>query len=175
MLVTSIDDFDEMGYSLSRLTVESDYFDDGSTNNGTSEGPDKAFESLEHEVAQLTKLRSAPNERLRQVGPGRRGRTVSTVKMLEGRENNYSGRGRFSAADCCHVLGRYLPLNGPWLIDLLPCRAYVSQFSADGSLFIAGFQVILIISVPLVADDTMQKNKVINIVNLFSKLGFGEV
>ncbi|XP_062022977.1 LEC14B protein [Rosa rugosa] len=143
MFVTSIDDFDEMGYSLSRLTVESDYFDDGSTNNGSVEsidGPNKPFDSLDHEVAQLTKLRSAPNERLRQVGPGRRGRPVSTVKMLEGREGNYSGRGRFSSADCCHVLGRYLPLNGPWLVDQMPSRAYVSQFSADGSLFVAGFQ-----------------------------------
>lgn len=171
MFVTSIDDFDEMGYSLSRLTVESDYFDDGSTNNGSVEsidGPNKPFDSLDHEVAQLTKLRSAPNERLRQVGPGRRGRPVSTVKMLEGREGNYSGRGRFSSADCCHVLGRYLPLNGPWLVDQMPSRAYVSQFSADGSLFVAGFQVIFILV--LVADKTRQKNKVINMVFWFSKL-----
>ncbi|XP_050899281.1 LEC14B protein-like [Lathyrus oleraceus] len=35
---------------------------------------------------------------------------------------------------------RYLPVNGPWLIDQMPSRAYVSQFSADGSLFVAGFQ-----------------------------------
>ena len=140
MFVTSIDDFDEMGYSLSRLTVEPDYFDDETANDG----PNKPFDSLDHEVAQLTKLRSAPNEGLRRVGPGRRGRSVSTVKMLEGREGNYSGRGRFSSADCCHVLGRYLPVNGPWLVDQLPSRAYVSQFSADGSLFIAGFQVIFV-------------------------------
>lgn len=143
MFVTAIDDFDEMGYSLSRLTVESDCFDDWSSNHevGSSQ---RSNEPFDHEVAHLTKLRSAPNERLRQVGPGRRDRTVSTVKMLAGREGNYSGRGRFSSADCCHVLGRYLPVKGPWLVDQMPSRAYISQFSADGSLFIAGFQVILI-------------------------------
>lgn len=145
MFVTAIDDFDEMGYSLSRLTVESDCIDDWSSNHevGSSQRSNKPFD---HEVAHLTKLRSAPNERLRQVGPGRRDRTVSTVKMLAGREGNYSGRGRFSSADCCHVLGRYLPVKGPWLVDQMPSRAYISQFSADGSLFIAGFQVILIFS-----------------------------
>ncbi|XP_050237419.1 LEC14B protein isoform X4 [Mercurialis annua] len=72
--------------------------------------------------------------------PGKRKLPVSTVKMLAGREGNYSGRGRFSAADRCHMLGRYLPVNGPWLIDQMTSRAYVSQFSADGSLFVAGFQ-----------------------------------
>jgi WD repeat-containing protein 23 len=61
--------------------------------------------------------------------------------MLAGRESNRSGRGRFSSADRCHILSRYLPVNGPWLIDQMPSRAYVSQFSADGSLFVAGFQV----------------------------------
>ncbi|XP_039020946.1 LEC14B protein-like [Hibiscus syriacus] len=60
--------------------------------------------------------------------------------MLAGREGNYSGRGRFSSADCCHMLSSYFPVNGPWLVDQTTSRAYVSQFSADGSLFVAGFQ-----------------------------------
>ncbi|ONH93728.1 hypothetical protein PRUPE_8G249600 [Prunus persica] len=130
------DEFDEMGYSLSRLTLESDHFDEV----GSSQTSGKLLHNLEHEVAQLTKLRSAPHERLNQIGPGKRDLPVSVVKMLAGREGNYSGRGRFSSADRCHVLSRYLPVKGPGLVDHMPSRAYVSQFSADGSLFIAAFQ-----------------------------------
>ncbi|XP_048441844.1 LEC14B homolog isoform X4 [Pyrus x bretschneideri] len=134
-----------MGYSLSRLTLESDHFDPGNAavhGVGNGQTPNKPLHNLEHEVAQLTKLRSAPNVRLTQIGPRRRDLPVSTVRMLAGREGNYSGRGgRFSSADRCHVLSRYLPVNGPWFVDRRSSRAYVSQFSADGSLFIAGFQV----------------------------------
>ena len=97
---------------------------------------------LDHEIAQLTRLRSGPHELLgRGIGSGRIRLPVSTVRMLVGREGNYSGRGRFSSADSCHVLSRYLPTKGPWLVDRMKSRAYISQFSADGSLFIAGFQV----------------------------------
>ncbi|KAF9623305.1 hypothetical protein IFM89_000794 [Coptis chinensis] len=60
--------------------------------------------------------------------------------MLAGREFNYSGKGRFSFADCRHVVSRYLPVYGPWEIDRFNTRAYVSQFSADGSLLVAGSQ-----------------------------------
>ncbi|XP_065631497.1 LEC14B homolog isoform X1 [Quercus suber] len=60
--------------------------------------------------------------------------------MLVARETNHSGRGRFSSADSCHVLSRYLPINGPWRVDRMKSGAYTSQFSADGSLFVAGFQ-----------------------------------
>ncbi|KAM1805514.1 hypothetical protein ACFX12_031260 [Malus domestica] len=133
-----------MGYSLSRLALESDHFDPGNAavhGVGNGQTPNKPLHNLEHEVAQLTKLRSAPNERLTQIGPRRRDLPVSTVRMLAGREGNYSGRGgRFSSADRCHVLSRYLPVNGPWPVGQMSSRAYVSQFSADGSLFIAGFQ-----------------------------------
>ncbi|XP_048442908.1 LEC14B protein-like [Pyrus x bretschneideri] len=132
-----MDEFDEMGFSLSRLTLESDHFDHGNA----ALHPNKPLHNLEHEVAQLTKLRSNPNERLTRIGPRRQDLPISTVRMLAGREGNYSGRGgRFSSADLCHVLSRYLPVNGPWLVDRMSSRAYVSQFSANGSLFIAGFQ-----------------------------------
>ncbi|WCJ23644.1 DDB1- and CUL4-associated factor 11 [Euphorbia peplus] len=93
-----------------------------------------------HEIDQLTELRSRPNENLGRDGPGRLKLPVSTVKMLAGREANYSRRGRFSSADSCHVLSRYLPVNGPCRVDMMKSRAYVSQFSDDGTLFIAGFQ-----------------------------------
>lgn len=134
---------DEMGFSMSRLEVESDLCDDGKTisevNNGQRSS--RLLNSLNHEIAQVTKLKSQPHELLGQAVHGRRNLPVSTVKMLAGREGNYSGRGRFSSADCCHVLSRYLPVNGPWLVDQMTSRAYVSQFSTDGSLFVAGFQV----------------------------------
>ncbi|KAF4357686.1 hypothetical protein F8388_007222 [Cannabis sativa] len=135
-------DVDEMGYSMSRLELESDICD-GEKNIpevSSSQRSTRPLNVLDHEIAQITKLRSGPHELLSHVEPGRREQQVSTVKMLARREGNYSGRGRFSSADCCHVLSRYLPVNGPWLVDQMNSRAYVSQFSADGSLFVAGFQ-----------------------------------
>ncbi|KAF2287743.1 hypothetical protein GH714_002526 [Hevea brasiliensis] len=104
------------------------------------QGPNGNSDFLDHEIAQLTKLRSAPNEFLSKNVPGKFRLPVSTVKMLVGRECNYSGRGRFSTADGCHVLSQYLPVNGPCRVDRMKSRAYVSQFSDDGTLFIAGFQ-----------------------------------
>ncbi|XP_058197561.1 LEC14B protein [Rhododendron vialii] len=132
-----------MGYSMSRLNIDSEQLCDSDNTTSEADGslrPQKPFNSLDHEFAQSTKLKSAPHEHLSQVLPGKRERNVSTVKMLAGREGNYSGRGRFSTSDCRHVLSRYLPVNAPSVVDQMPTRAYVSQFSADGSLFVAGFQ-----------------------------------
>lgn len=137
-------DIDEMGYSMSRLDIESDYFDSNESSSEASNSHSKCknhLNNLDHEIAQLTKLKSGPHEKLSKVIPGKQDLPVSVVKMLASRQGNYSGRGRFSSADCCHILSRYLPVNGPWLVDQISSRAYVSQFSADGSLFIAGFQV----------------------------------
>lgn len=133
---------EDMGYAMSRLEIESEFLYGGQTMGevGTSHGLDKSLRKLDHEVAQLTKLRSLPHEGFSHGVPGKRKLPVSVVKMLAGREGNYSGRGRFCSADRCHVLGRYLPVNGPWIVDQMTTRAYVSQFSADGSLFIAGYQ-----------------------------------
>ncbi|XP_041017000.1 LEC14B protein-like isoform X3 [Juglans microcarpa x Juglans regia] len=132
----------EMGYAMSRLNIDADLRDGGKTIHEVSHSQrsNKPLKYVDNEISQLTRLQSGPHELLSQVTPGRRELPVSTVKMLAGRECNYSGRGRFSSADCCHVLSRYLPVNGPWLVDQMNSRAYVSQFSADGSLFIAGFQ-----------------------------------
>ncbi|KAK9146806.1 hypothetical protein Sjap_006709 [Stephania japonica] len=130
-----------MGYAMSRLEIDAgcDY---GEVIDGDSSGlRNEPVMDLDHEIAHLTKLRSRPNDFfLGQAGNGWRGAGVSTVKMLAGRESNRSGRGRFSSADCCHVLSRYLPVNGPWRVDKMNSCAYVSQFSDDGSLFVAGFQ-----------------------------------
>lgn len=139
-------DADEMGYAMSRLEIESDLCDTGKDfcGVGSSSGSHRSSEHLadvDHEISQVTKLKSTPHQRFSREVPGRHQLPVSTVRMLAGRESNFSGRGRFSAADCCHILSRYLPVKGPWLVDQMNSRAYVSQFSTDGSLFIAGFQV----------------------------------
>jgi len=132
----------DMGYALSRLEIGSDCDGDMSI-NAAVEGQvsNKPLNYLDDEIAQLTRMKSGPSSHLSQVLPGKREVYISPVKMLAGRECNYSGKGRFSAGDCCHILSRYLPVNGPWLVDQMTSRAYVSQFSSDGSLFVAGFQV----------------------------------
>lgn len=133
----------EMGYALSRLEIEPEYYDAETSPHeaGSSQFPNKASNNIDNEIVQLTKLKSGPHEGLSKVVPGKRELPVSAVKMLAGREANFSGRGRFSGADCCHLLSRYLPVNGPWLVDQMTSRVYISQFSADGSLLVAGFQV----------------------------------
>ncbi|XVE82012.1 hypothetical protein DITRI_Ditri15bG0112900 [Diplodiscus trichospermus] len=115
---------------------------DGNSLSGTSATRvcSESSDFLDHDIAQLTRIRSGPHELLSRGVRGRMRLPVSTLKMLVGREGNYTGRGRFSSADSCHVLSRYLPINGPWWVDRMQTRAYVSQFSADGSLFVAGFQ-----------------------------------
>lgn len=94
------------------------------------------------EIAIQTKLRSQPHKLLTRVFPGNSEKLpVSPVKMLLGREGNHSARAKFTSSDRCHLSSRYLPVNGPSVIDRMDSCAYVSQFSADGTLFIAGFQV----------------------------------
>lgn len=92
--------------------------------------------TIDEEISQLTKLRSEPSENVRKATYPRQKIPIPIVKMLSGRE----ALGRFALSDCSHALGRYLPINGPWRIDSTDSRAYVSQFSDDGSLLIAGFQ-----------------------------------
>ncbi|XP_022992516.1 LEC14B protein [Cucurbita maxima] len=139
--IPSWDTIGDMGYALSRLEIGSDCDGDMSI-NAAVEGQvsNKPLNYLDDEIAQLTRMKSGPSSHLSQVLPGKREVYISPVKMLAGRECNYSGKGRFSAGDCCHILSRYLPVNGPWLVDQMTSRAYVSQFSSDGSLFVAGFQ-----------------------------------
>ncbi|KAJ1435722.1 WD40/YVTN repeat-like-containing domain superfamily [Sesbania bispinosa] len=104
-----------MGYAMSRLEVESSLYDDGNAihEDSSSGQMKKPFENLDNEIAQITKLKSTPHQLLINDGTGRTELPVSPVKMLAGRESNYSGRGRFSSADRCHLLSRYLPLMVP--------------------------------------------------------------
>ncbi|GER26515.1 transducin family protein / WD-40 repeat family protein, partial [Striga asiatica] len=135
-------DFENMGYAFSRLEMETEALDGLGSNEEPIESPRPNRQSslLENDIAQLTKLQSGPQENLSRVFPGKREFPVSTLKMLAGREANLSGKGRFTSGDCRHVLSRYLPVNGPSIVDHMVSRAYVSQFSADGSLFVAAFQ-----------------------------------
>ncbi|KAI4365671.1 hypothetical protein MLD38_021636 [Melastoma candidum] len=138
-----------MGYSWSKLDIRSARCKEeksargvSRSGNGSSHRAGTQAKYLDNEISQITIMRSRPHENFIRQAPGERvgALPVSTVKMLAGREGNFSGRGKFSSADCCHILSRYLPVNGPWLMDQMNSRAYVSQFSADGSLFVAGFQ-----------------------------------
>lgn len=97
-------------------------------------------EVFDHEIAHLTKLRSGPSKHLSKMVNGKSKNLISPVKMLAAREANYLRRSKFSSADCCHLLSRYLPSCGPFMVDRMESRAYVSQFSGDGSLLVAGFQ-----------------------------------
>ncbi|OMO53754.1 hypothetical protein CCACVL1_28373 [Corchorus capsularis] len=114
--------------------------EDALSSSSGREGCVENSDHLKHDIAQITNLRSGPHDLLSRGVPGRKKLPVSTLKMLVAREGNYTGRGRFSSADSCHILSRYLPVNGPWWVDRMCSRAYLSQFSADGSLFVAGFQ-----------------------------------
>eukprot|EP00268_Persea_americana_P044711 TRINITY_DN4518_c0_g1_i1.p1 TRINITY_DN4518_c0_g1~~TRINITY_DN4518_c0_g1_i1.p1 ORF type:complete len:463 (+),score=76.03 TRINITY_DN4518_c0_g1_i1:356-1744(+) len=125
-----------MDYAMSKLEIDSDR--PGQT---PIQRHHQQLSSLDHEIAHQTKFRSAPSEMIRKVTLSKqKNMPISTVLMLSAREANYSGMGRFSKADSCHVLSRYLPVHGPWLVDGMNSKAYVSQFSPDGTLFVAGFQ-----------------------------------
>ncbi|XP_021765453.1 LEC14B homolog isoform X1 [Chenopodium quinoa] len=106
--------------------------------SGSSAGT--SSEHFDHEIAQLTKLRSGPNEYISKLFGGKNKDWISPVKMLAARESNFFRKSKFSMADGCHMLSRYLPVNGPYLVDQMESCAYVSQFSSDGSLLVAGYQ-----------------------------------
>ncbi|KAK6930087.1 WD40 repeat [Dillenia turbinata] len=109
----------------------------GSSSNGVSQ---RFPPCLDDDIAQLTRLRTEPHKSFTKVAPGCSKLPVSVAKMVAGRETNCSGKGRFSLADGCHVVSRYVPKNGPYKVDRMGSCAYVSQFSTDGSLLVAGFQ-----------------------------------
>lgn len=112
-------------------------------NRAMSSGSDgsEASQPIDHAIAQATALRHSASEGSIRLGHVRRGKRVNVATMLAGREFNVSGNGRFSRAECCHVGARFLPTDGPSCVDRLDSRAYIGQFSGDGTLFVAGFQV----------------------------------
>lgn len=129
-----------MGYSLSKPNMDSHSCTAEQGTSAASPRLEHGVFNVNHELFQLTKLRSEPCEGFSKGILSGRKMPISTVKMLSGREANCSRQGKFSMADCSHILGRYLPVYGPWPVERMDTRAYVSQFSADGCLFVAGFQ-----------------------------------
>ena len=73
----------EMGYAMSRLELDSDFCDAGKDihGNDNTERLNKELNHLDHEISQLTKLRSGPHECLSQIIPGKRDSPVSTVNI----------------------------------------------------------------------------------------------
>ncbi|XP_073354281.1 LEC14B protein-like [Aegilops tauschii subsp. strangulata] len=123
-----------MGYGMSRLQGSSE--PEGQNSDGSSSVEVKNdFSKLHNDIFHMTRLRSGPSESIRKSMD-----RVSVTRLLRGREVNSSGNGKFSPVDRAFVLGHYLPVDGPETVDTMDSRAYVSQFSADGSLFVAGFQ-----------------------------------
>ena len=114
-------------------------FDTRVMSGGSDSG--ETLPPLDHVVAQSTAMRHSPSEGSARLGKVKRGGMVNAMTMLAGREFNVSGNGRFSRAECCHIGERYLPTDGPTVVERLNSRAYIGQFSGDGKLFVAGFQV----------------------------------
>lgn len=133
--------FPFMGYSLSRVEDAANMDDEVVDAPCTTQKKSEESSAFTDKFFHQTKLRSAPNEMTRKLSRIEPGKRIPTVKMLSTREFNLSGKGRFYSQDRCHLLSRFLPVNGPWHVDSLNSRAYVSQYSADGTLFVGGFQV----------------------------------
>ena len=132
-----------MGYTMSKLELDA-LMCDGETSGGSLRKPQKRKEgsfNIDSEISHVTKLRSEPSEELCNFVNSKKEIPTSVLRMLSSREANFTKKGNFSQCDRSYVLNRFLPVNGPCRIDGMNSRAYVSQFSADGSLFVAGFQV----------------------------------
>uniref|UniRef100_A0A0D9ZU36 Uncharacterized protein n=1 Tax=Oryza glumipatula TaxID=40148 RepID=A0A0D9ZU36_9ORYZ len=96
--------------------------------------------TIDDEVSHLTRIRSEPSQRTLGAFYAGRKRGISTFGLLSGRESGRSGAGGFSRADCAYAARKHLPTKGPWCVDDMTSEAYVSQFSSDGSLLVAGFR-----------------------------------
>jgi WD repeat-containing protein 23 len=125
-----------MGYGMSRLHEAYSEHEGENTDGSSPVEVKNEFSKLHNDIFQLTRLRSGPSEGVRKSMDA-----ASITRLLRGREVNSSGNGKFSSVDRAFALGHYLPVDGPKILDRMDSRAYVSQFSADGSLFVAGFQV----------------------------------
>ncbi|OIW12698.1 hypothetical protein TanjilG_24631 [Lupinus angustifolius] len=114
-----------MGYAMSRLEIESNLCEDGDAmdEDSSSQKTKRPLKHVDNEIVQITKLKSTPHQQLGQVGPGRPEFPVFPVKMLGGRESNYSGREGFlrqiaviSGTDICLHIRIYDVDNG-WKIQ----------------------------------------------------------
>jgi DDB1- and CUL4-associated factor 11 len=97
--------------------------------------------TISGDAAHLTGARSQPCHRTRAAVHASRRKPLSTFELLSARESGRTGGAGFSSADRAYVGRKHVPAKGPWRVDDMDSEAYVSQFSADGSLLIAGFRV----------------------------------
>ncbi|KAL6608186.1 hypothetical protein ACP70R_041249 [Stipagrostis hirtigluma subsp. patula] len=96
--------------------------------------------TIDRQVAFLTGARSEPCYKTRGAAHAGRTRPFSTFRLLSARESGRAGGGGFASADRAYVGSKLIPTRGPWEVDDVDSEAYVSQFSGDGSLLIAGFR-----------------------------------
>ncbi|CAN6345248.1 unnamed protein product [Urochloa humidicola] len=96
--------------------------------------------AMANEVFHLTRARSELCHRSRGAASARRKRPFSTFELVSARESGRTGGAGLSSADRAYVGSRHIPTKGPWGVDEMDSEAYVSQFSADGSLLVAGFR-----------------------------------
>ncbi|CAL4895738.1 unnamed protein product [Urochloa decumbens] len=96
--------------------------------------------AMANEVFHLTRARSELCHRSRGAASARRRRPFSTFELVSARESGRTGGAGLSSADRAYVGSRNIPTKGPWGVDEMDSEAYVSQFSADGSLLVAGFR-----------------------------------
>ncbi|KAG6551331.1 hypothetical protein Mapa_007117 [Marchantia paleacea] len=94
----------------------------------------------EHPLGETICYRTSASRDSVRFGRGRPREAVNVLSMLAGREINVTGKSNFSRAEQCHIASNYLPTHGPSMVEEMNSRAYTGQFSADGSLFVAGFQ-----------------------------------
>ncbi|KAL3157892.1 hypothetical protein ABBQ32_012303 [Trebouxia sp. C0010 RCD-2024] len=106
-------------------------------------------EQLLHSAAQLLNLSSAAvngkdclsmADRRYSSSKGRPA-IMNAVHMLKRRESHLGCMGGFSAAQCCHLGSfQYLPSRATRMVDRMQSRVYIGNFSAQGNVFVAGFQ-----------------------------------
>ncbi|KAL3693175.1 hypothetical protein R1sor_006826 [Riccia sorocarpa] len=94
----------------------------------------------DHPLGVKLRCRTAASHASCRFGKVQPGEPVNALLMVAGREMNVTGKSNFSRAEQCHMGSKYLPLHGGKVIDQMNSRAYTGQFSADGSVFVAGFQ-----------------------------------
>ncbi|XP_014754959.1 LEC14B protein isoform X2 [Brachypodium distachyon] len=164
-----------MGYGMSRLEDEYSEHEGQSSDGLSSAQMNNEFSKLHNDIFHMTHLRSGPSESIRKsIGINKH--AVSVTRLLRGREVNSSGTGKFFSVDRAFILGHYLPVDGPEIVDRMNSRAYVSQFSADGSLFVAGFQVYASLApiIHIVNVGTASKESYANVTDIHDGLDFSQ-
>ena len=91
-------------------------------------------------MSHLTRTTSEPCCMTRGIASVLRKRPFSAFELVSAREVSRESGAGFSAADRAYLGRQHIPSKGPWGFADADSESYVSQFSAAGSLLIAGFQ-----------------------------------